>query len=168
MAIQYEDIVQDSLRGVVKTVLEEVKENGFSENQHLYITFKTDYPGVKMTEYLKERHPDEVTIVLQYQFWDLEVRETFFSVSLSFNDVKEHLVVPYAAVTGFVDPSVKFGLQFTPKELGEDITGVARENKIDDSSQEQTDDQRKKTLSVKEKGKAHTKVVSMENFRKKR
>lgn len=172
MAIQYEDIVQDSLRGAVKIVLENVRDNGFSGSQHLYITFKTNYPGVQMADYLRERHPDEVTIVLQYQFWDLVVADTSFSISLSFNDVREHLVVPYSAITGFVDPSVKFGLQFTPKELEgeqEAEVGDQREQEKNDLDQKKLDETSKKKTSLKKSKKSEAgKVVSMESFRKKK
>ena len=81
-------------------------------DHHFYITFRTEAPGVRIPKRLSERYPDEMTIVLQHQFWDLLVGEESFDVTLSFNDVREVLSIPYEAVTAFADPSVKFGLQF--------------------------------------------------------
>ena len=108
----YDQMVEDALRGVVIQVLQDASERGLPGNHHFYITFKTAYPGVQVPAYLAEKYPDEMTIVLQYQFWDLILEDELFTVTLSFNDVRERLIVPYAALTGFADPSVKFGLQF--------------------------------------------------------
>ncbi len=111
--IPYDEIVQEALRAVVGRVLGEV---GVAEDlpgpHHFYITFKTHAPGVDIPAHLIERFPDEMTIVLQKRFWDLQVSEDGFSVGLSFNDRPATLVVPFAAVTGFVDPAVNFALQF--------------------------------------------------------
>ncbi|BDI61843.1 SspB family protein [Qipengyuania nanhaisediminis] len=112
--IPYDEIVQEALRAVVGRVLGEI-ERGGSElpgNHHFYITFKTGAQGVSIPAHLKERFPDEMTIVLQNKFWDLDVREDGFSVGLSFNQIPAKLDVPYAAITAFVDPAVDFGLQF--------------------------------------------------------
>ncbi|MDP4840928.1 MAG: ClpXP protease specificity-enhancing factor SspB [Alphaproteobacteria bacterium] len=113
----YEAIVQKALRGAVQESLTEVQNNGFSASHHFYITFQTNRADVKMPDFLREKHPEEITIVLQHQFWDLKVTGTGFSVSLSFNDKHETLVVPYTAIISFLDPSVKFGLQFVPDEV---------------------------------------------------
>lgn len=116
MAIQidYEGLVQDCLREVVARTLYLISTTGLPGNHHLYLTFCTHYPGVDMPEYLLERYPEEITIVLQYEFWDLEVDHDAFSVTLTFDDVQERLTIPFGAVVNFVDPSVKFGLQFAP------------------------------------------------------
>lgn len=116
--LRYDKMVEQALRGVVKTALEEVKETGLQDEHHFYITFLTDYPGVDIPEYLTERYPGEMTIVLQYQFYDLSVDNDILGVTLSFNNVPERLVVPLAAITIFADPSVNFALQFQP--LSED------------------------------------------------
>lgn len=113
----YEAIVQKALRGAVKEALTEVQTNGFSGAHHFYITFQTNRADVTMPDFLREKHPEEITIVLQHQFWDLKVTDTGFSVSLSFNDNHEILDVPYTAIISFLDPSVKFGLQFVPDEV---------------------------------------------------
>lgn len=111
--IPYDEIVQEALRDVVGRVLGEVSDAGdLPGEHHFYITFKTRAPGVDVPDHLVERFPDEMTVVLQRRFWDLTVDEDGFSVGLSFNQVPTTLVVPFAAITGFVDPAVNFALQF--------------------------------------------------------
>ena len=112
--IPYDTIVQEALRAVVGRVLGEIVDSGseLPGTHHFYITFKTHAPGVSIPASLRERFPDEMTIVLQNKFWDLVVREDGFSVGLSFNQIPAQLDIPYAAITQFVDPAVDFGLQF--------------------------------------------------------
>ncbi len=112
--IPYDEIVQEALRAVVGRVLGEVQETGSTlpGTHHFYITFKTAAPGVDIPASLHERFPDEMTIVLQNKFWDLDVTDTGFSVGLSFNQVPSKLSIPFSAITAFVDPAVDFGLQF--------------------------------------------------------
>jgi hypothetical protein len=112
--IPYDEIVQEALRAVVGRVLGEVEQSGgaLPGTHHFYITFKTGAPGVQIPAHLKERFPDEMTIVLQNKFWDLRVTEEGFSVGLTFNQIPSTLVVPFSAITAFVDPAVDFGLQF--------------------------------------------------------
>ena len=112
--IPYDTIVQEALRAVVGRVLGEIEQGGseLPGTHHFYITFKTHAPGVSIPAHLRERFPDEMTIVLQNKFWDLNVREDGFSVGLSFNQIPAELDIPYAAITQFVDPAVDFGLQF--------------------------------------------------------
>lgn len=112
--LDYESLVQAALREVVHKTLSFVAKNGLSGNHHFYITFDTTHPLVKVPEYLKEQYGEEITIVLQYEFWDLEVTTKGFSVNLCFDENNEHVYVPFSSITSFVDPSVKFGLQFTP------------------------------------------------------
>ena len=112
--IPYDAIVQEALRAVVGRVLSEIEAGGseLPGNHHFYITFKTHAAGVSVPPSLRERFPDEMTIVLQNKFWDLKVEDDRFCVGLSFNQVPADLVIPYAAITQFVDPAVDFGLQF--------------------------------------------------------
>ncbi|MEL6877164.1 MAG: ClpXP protease specificity-enhancing factor SspB [Pseudomonadota bacterium] len=112
--IPYDEIVQEALRAVVGRVLGEIVAGGseLPGAHHFYITFKTGAPGVSIPPHLHERFPDEMTIVLQNKFWDLEVGDEGFSVGLSFNQIPAKLSVPFAAITAFVDPAVDFGLQF--------------------------------------------------------
>lgn len=114
--IRYDLRAQRALRQVIREVLTEVAEGGLPGEHHFYITFDTNMPDVSLSDHLKKRHPEEMTVVLQNQFWDLEVTPEAFSVSLSFGNRPERLVVPFAAVKGFFDPSVQFGLQFDPQQ----------------------------------------------------
>ncbi|MEO0033130.1 MAG: hypothetical protein RIS94_2888 [Pseudomonadota bacterium] len=112
--IPYDEIVQEALRAVVGRVLGQVEASGghLPGNHHFYITFKTNGVGVSIPDRLKQRFPDEMTIVLQNKFWDLRVTEDGFTVGLTFNQVPATLVIPFSAITAFVDPAVDFGLQF--------------------------------------------------------
>jgi len=111
--IPYDEIVQEALRDVVGRVLHEVEvSGGLPGGHHFYITFKTKMPGVQIPKHLVDRFPDEMTIVIQHRFWDLKASSDGFSVGLSFGGVPSTLVVPFAAVTDFVDPAVDFSLKF--------------------------------------------------------
>ncbi|ABD25450.1 protein of unknown function DUF1321 [Novosphingobium aromaticivorans DSM 12444] len=112
--IPYDEIVQEALRAVVGRVLGQVESAGgvLPGTHHFYITFKTGAPGVDIPQRLRERFPDEMTIVLQNKFWDLKVEEDRFTVGLSFNQIPSTLLIPFSAITAFVDPAVDFGLQF--------------------------------------------------------
>lgn len=112
-AINYELLVEDALRTVVRGSLALVEHEGLPGDSHFYITFQTTADGVQMSETLKAANPQEMTIVLQHQFWDLNVSESHFSVTLSFSGVHHNLNIPFSAVTHFNDPSVGFGLQFS-------------------------------------------------------
>ena len=119
--IGYNALVENGLRSVVREALRRVAEEGWPGTHHAYITFKTAAPGVEVPDFLHTRYPDELTIVLQHQFWGLEVEDDSFAVTLSFNKVGQRIVVPFAALTSYADPSVKFGLQFgvAPEARGE-------------------------------------------------
>jgi uncharacterized protein len=114
--IRYDLLVQDALRSVVKNVLADAGKNGLPGEHHFYVSFKTGAPGVRISNRLREQYPDEMTIVLQHQFWDLGITEHTFEVGLSFGGVPERLLVPYDAIVGFFDPSVQFGLKFEVQE----------------------------------------------------
>jgi len=127
--IPYDEIVQEALRAVVGRVLGQVAvTGGLPGEHHFYITFKTGAPGVAIPTHLSQRFPDEMTIVLQNKFWDLKVEDHGFEVSLSFNQMAAHLVIPFAAITGFVDPAVNFALQFQAQGDEGDGTHDAAEN----------------------------------------
>jgi hypothetical protein len=115
-SLRYDKMVEDALRGVVRDALAATERDGLLGDHHFYITFRTRYPGVHLSPVLMARHPDEMTIVLQHQFWGLEVEDHAFQVTLSFGGVSERLYIPLAAITGFADPSAKFGLQFQVDE----------------------------------------------------
>jgi hypothetical protein len=110
--IHYDLKIQEALRGVIQQVLRDVSSRGLPGDHHFYITFRTQAPDVRLSKLFREKYPDEMTIVLQNQFWNLRVSDTFFEVDLSFSGKPESLLVPFKAITGFFDPSVQFGLKF--------------------------------------------------------
>lgn len=111
-AIDYDALIRSALVGVVRDLLADTAKSGLLGNHHFYLAFSTTHPGVIMAERLRQQHPKDMTIVLQNQFWDLEVEDTWFSVKLSFAGKAEKLVIPFDALVGFLDPSVQFALQF--------------------------------------------------------
>ncbi len=119
--LRYDILIQDALRGAVKKILAEVGRTGLPGEHHFYIAFDTNAPGVRVSQRLKERYPQEMTIVLQHQFWDLAIGEHAFEVGLSFGGVPEKLLVPYSAIKGFFDPSVQFALEFDPGKTAEEL-----------------------------------------------
>jgi uncharacterized protein len=159
-AFKYDMMVEEALRGVVRKALRQAAAHGLPGNHHFYITFKTRHPEVDVPVYLTEKYPDEMTIVLQYQFWDLEIREENFEVMLSFNDKRERLFIPFDALTGFADPSVKFGLQF--QSSMDAPTGLVTD---DFGPQVEIDDQ--EVTEAPEPSRGTGEVVSLDQFRKK-
>jgi uncharacterized protein len=117
--IRYDLLTQQALRGVVRSVLSDAAKKGLPGEHHFYITFDTKAPGVRISERLLGQYPEEMTIILQHQFWDLEVSDTGFEAGLSFGGIPEKLTVPFEAINGFFDPSVQFGLQFEEVTEGE-------------------------------------------------
>lgn len=127
--LRYDKMVEAALRGVVREALARTAANGLPGAHHFYITFKTGFDGVEMPASLRAQHPDDMTIVLEHQFWDLDVEEERFGVTLSFASKPERLVIPFEAILSFADPAVKFGLQFqqvaAANEQAEDEPPVA-------------------------------------------
>ena len=115
--IRYDILAQEALRGVVRAVLRDAAKDGLPGSHHFYISFDTQAEGVRLSPRMLAQYPEEMTVVLQHQFWDLVVTEDGFEVGVSFGGVPERLAVPFAAIKGFFDPSVQFGLQF--EEAGE-------------------------------------------------
>ena len=114
--LRYDQMVEEALRGVVSRALQEAQLRGLPGEHHFFVKFRTTRPGVGLADWLRQQYPQEMTIVLQHQFWDLSVEAERFSVTLSFGGRHERLTIPFAAISAFTDPSVKFGLQF---EAGE-------------------------------------------------
>jgi uncharacterized protein len=112
----YDALVDDALRSVVRRVLTQVAEKGLPGSHHFYISFRSTDPGVVLPDYLRAKYPEEMTIVLQHQYWDLILGANHFEVTVSFNKQQERIRVPFAALSAFVDPSVRFGLQFDRKD----------------------------------------------------
>ena len=114
--IRYDVLARDALRGVLKHVLADAAEHGLPGEHHFYITFLSKAEGVKISPRLLSQYPQEMTVILQHQFWDLVVTDDRFEVGLSFNGIPERLVVPFSSIKSFFDPSVQFGLQFEPND----------------------------------------------------
>jgi uncharacterized protein len=110
--IRYDILAQDALRGVIRKVLSEVARTGLPGEHHFFITLATQAPGVRISSRLLAQYPEDITIVLQHQYWDLTVTEQAFEVGLSFHGIPERLLVPYSAIKGFLDPAVQFELRF--------------------------------------------------------
>jgi len=118
--IRYDLLTQQALRNVVRNVLSDAAKKGLPGDHHFYISFDTTAEGARLSQRLREQYPEEMTIILQHQFWDLSVSDDAFEVGLSFGGVPEKLTVPFEAINGFFDPSVQFGLQFEPVGEGQD------------------------------------------------
>jgi hypothetical protein len=114
--IRYDLLARDALRGVLRRVLTDAAEHGLPGDHHFFITFQSTAEGVKLSPRLLAQYPEEMTVILQHQFWDLVVTEDRFEVGLSFGGVPERLVVPFNSIKSFFDPSVQFGLQFEPSD----------------------------------------------------
>lgn len=152
--MNYEAMAQEALRGVVRSALKRAASpEGLPGEHHLYITFRTKAPGVSGPADLLGRYPDEMTIVLQHQYWDLGPGETFFTVTLKFGGQPKRLSIPYAAVTRFYDPSVQFLLQFEPLDADSQTTETVEEPPVEAPAPAPADD--------------GPKVVSLDQFRKK-
>ena len=162
--IRYDILAQDALRGVIRKVLSEVAATGrLPGDHHFFITFLTGAPGVRISQHLKTKYPEQMTIVIQHQFWDLKISDTQFEIGLSFSDTPERLVVPINAIRGFYDPSVNFELEFEVPLAEEDenssaeITAIPVESAARHDAVEQAEGEEKKPASV----------VSLDSFRKK-
>jgi len=156
--IKYDEMVQAALIGVVRDILIDTKKNGLPGEHHFYITFQTTHPDVKIPVYLKERYEEDMTIVMQNQFWDLLIDDDHFEISLSFNRNKEHLYIPFDALLGFFDPSVDFGLHFnsdvdTPIEVS-DAAEYEEKPIIEEVSKDSSEDK--------------DNIVTLDTFRKKK
>ena len=123
--IRYDLLARDALRGVVRRVLTDAAEHGLPGEHHFFITFLSTADGVKLSPRLLAQYPEEMTVILQHQFWDLVVTEDRFEVGLSFGGIPERLVVPFASIKSFFDPSVQFGLQFDPQEAASEAPASA-------------------------------------------
>jgi hypothetical protein len=154
--LRYDKMVETALRGVVRQAVEEVMDSGLPDDHHFYITFLTDYPGVNIPDYLRDRYPGEMTIVLQYQFYDLTVDSEKMGVTLSFNNVPERLEIPLASISIFADPSVNFALQFQPLGENNDDDFDPDGPPLDDEDEQEGDEDDKTG-----------EVVSLDQFRKK-
>jgi len=158
--MRYDLMVQNALRSVLKDALRVAATSGLPGEHHFYIAFLTEYPGVVISPSLKARYPNEMTIVLQHQYWGLDVHDDYFDVGLTFNQVPEKLHIPFAAIKGFYDPSVQFGLEFAVPDGAEDEE--AEEPVPLNAPSGQSTGDTEKTASD-----GPAQVVSLDSFRKK-
>jgi len=158
--LRYDLMIEAALRDVVRETMETVARDGLPGDHHFYITFLTKFPGVVVPDYLRKQYPDEMTIVLQYQFFGLKLEDDSIHVMLSFNNVKENLVVPIDSITTFADPSVNFALQFQNATEGPVGEGESR----DTAAANAGDSEQDKNAEKKE---PRGEVISLDKFRKK-
>ncbi len=174
--IDYPGMIDSAMRGVVREALIHIDKFGLPGEHHFFISFQTNYPGVSISPQLKSRYPEEITIVVQHQFWDLKITDKQFSIMLSFNNIPEKLVVPFDALTAFADPSIKFGLQFHGKRpTGATSSGGAgeKEEPVACPATGRTGQEKPPMASFEEESPSEEttaandeKVVSLEAFRK--
>jgi len=141
--IEYQKILDKNMLNVFKDVLTYIRDNGLSDNNHLYITFSTNHKNVELPNWLKQKYPEEMTIVIQYEYYDLEINKNNFSISLSFNDIKTYLKIDYNSIISFADPSANFGL-------------ILQKNKI----------QKKDNKKIEKKRSNKNNVINFSNFKK--
>ena len=163
--IRYDVLARDALRGVLRRVLTDAAEHGLPGDHHFFITFVSTAEGVKLSPRLLAQYPEEMTVILQHQFWDLVVTEDRFEVGLSFGGIPERLVIPFSAIKSFFDPSVQFGLQF---ETSDAAPGAAEESQVTalpSTSVPQAPE--KEVPDEPEKPSEGAEVVRLDRFRKK-
>lgn len=167
--MRYDLLAQDALRGVVRLALLRVERTGLPGEHHFYISFHTQLPGVKISEQLKRKYEKEMTIVLQHQYWNLHTLEDRFEVELSFNDVPEKLVVPYAAIKGFFDPAAQFALQFETVELKPEESTENAEDQAQGTAAAHAQAPRLEIshAALPAPSNSDKKIVSLDSFRKK-
>ena len=155
LEIDYGNLMHSAMRGLIKSVLETVAEDGLPGQHHFFITFDTNHPDVQIADWLADRYPGEMTVVMQHWFEDLDVTESGFGVTLNFGESPERLYIPFDAIKTFVDPSVEFGLRFEAPEDDEDDEDLLAEATNSDHVQEDSDPE-----------KTDAEVVSLDSFRK--
>lgn len=174
--IDYPTMIDSAMRSVVRQALEHVLREGLPGEHHFFISFQTQFPGVSMSPQLRARYPEEITIVVQHQFWDLKITDELFSIMLSFNNIPEKLVVPFDALTAFADPSIKFGLQFHGKTHANSLPIKAeRSDSVSCPATGKTGHEKPSGAGFEEDAPSENaeaandeKVVSLESFRSKR
>ena len=155
--IDYGNLMHDAMRGLIRKVLLDVADNGLPGNHHFFITFDTSHPDAELADWLSDRYPGEMTVVMQHWYDGLDITEEGFSITLNFGDAPEPLYIPYDAIRTFVDPSVEFGLRFEQQENGEaEVTSI--DAKPAETSEVASDDEDTKSSDAE--------VVSLDSFRK--
>ena len=162
-SIDYGNLMHDAMRGLIKTVLRDVKKNGLPGEHHFFITFDTTHPDVQIADWLRERYPAEMTVVVQHWFDNLVVREDGFSITLNFGDAPEPLSIPFEALRTFVDPSVEFGLRFEATDEDEDEPTL---HSVDDEVEPLIAVEPEPTKAAPSTEKKEAEIVSLDSFRK--
>ncbi len=153
--INYPTMIDAAMRGMVRDILKRVQTEGLPGEHHFFISYSTSHSGVKMSDQLRAKYPTDITIVMQHQFWDFKVEEHQFHITLSFGGAPEKLTVPFAALTAFADPSIKFDLQFQAIAVDDDfIPSIGETDESDEASDDNADD-------------GVDKIISLDAFRKK-
>lgn len=169
--MRYDLLAQDALRGVVRAALLRVRQSGLPGEHHFYISFNTRHPDVRLSDRLRNKYEKEMTIVLQHQFWNLQVGERDFEVELSFNEIAEKLVVPFSAVKGFFDPAAQFALQFEmveeKAETGAEPAPDLKDHPAPAEAAEVTPEALPAPAAGPRPSNDDQKIVSLDSFRKK-
>lgn len=156
-SIDYGNLMHEAMRGLIRRVLQDVSDQGLPGNHHFFITFDTSHPDAELADWLSDRYPDEMTVVMQHWYDGLDVGADGFAITLNFGDAPEPLYIPYDAIRTFVDPSVEFGLRFEQQETEEE------DEDRDEATLDQTDEEE---LEVAEEPAKHAEIVSLDSFRK--
>ncbi|MCX7559641.1 ClpXP protease specificity-enhancing factor SspB [Sulfitobacter sp. F26204] len=155
--IDYGNLMHDAMRGLIRKVLQDVADNGLPGNHHFFITFDTAHPDAELADWLSDRYPGEMTVVMQHWYDGLEVTEEGFSITLNFGDAPEPLYIPYDAIRTFVDPSVEFGLRFEQQDSDDTESAPADRKPVAAQKTEPEDDNPKGN---------DAEIVSLDSFRK--
>ncbi len=153
--LDYGSLMHRAMRGLIFNVLEQVRDHGLPGNHHFFITFDTTHPDVQLANWLKDRYPEEMTVVIQHWFDNLEVREDGFSITLNFGDQPEPIQIPFDAIQTFVDPSVEFGLRFENQDMDEE-----------EEEADETEPSAEATETSDEEPRQEAEVVSLDQFRR--
>ena len=165
--IGYQALTDAALRGVVRDALKRIEKQGLIGSHHFYLTFKTKFPGVDIPDFLREQYPDEMTIIIQHQYWALKVKDDYFEVTLTFKKLPAPLHIPFAALTAFFDPGVQFGLQFRSEpEAKASPAPVVMPPAPAEPPEKLPEDSPDAVVAASEKPPAGE-VVSLDSFRKK-
>jgi len=156
-SIDYGNLMHEAMRGLIRRVLQDVSDQGLPGNHHFFITFDTSHPDAELADWLSDRYPDEMTVVMQHWYDGLDVGADGFAITLNFGDAPEPLYIPYDAIRTFVDPSVEFGLRFEQQETEEE------DEDRDEATLDQTDEEE---LEVAEEPSKDAEIVSLDSFRK--
>jgi hypothetical protein len=164
--IGYQALTDSALRGVVRDALRRIEKSGLIGAHHFYLTFKTHADGVDIPDFLKEQYPDEMTIIIQHQYWALKVKDDYFEVTLTFKKLPAPLHIPFAALTAFFDPGVQFGLQFRSEAEAKASTGPVMVPAPTEAAPEKMPEDTPDAAVAPDKPPAGE-VVSLDSFRKK-